>query len=92
MPRFSKVIAGVNHKDSWHPKRGAARFLCPWEKMDAESRAALPGVLRESLEKEGATLTGGTDPLCLNTVSPMKFKSPKFSGPVLYFIVLRCSR
>jgi len=35
-----------------------ARFLCPWEKMDAESRAALPGALRESLEKEGATLTG----------------------------------
>lgn len=34
------------------------RFLCPWEKMDAESRAALPGALRESLEKEGATLTG----------------------------------
>eukprot|EP00438_Fugacium_kawagutii_P008847 Skav208547 [mRNA] locus=scaffold1216:422081:423249:+ [translate_table: standard] len=26
--------------------------------MDAESRSALPGVLRESLEKEGATLTG----------------------------------
>ena len=34
------------------------RFLCPWEKMDAESRAALPGALRESLEKEGAALTG----------------------------------
>jgi len=35
-----------------------ARFLCPWDKMDTESRSALPQVLRESLETEGATLTG----------------------------------
>eukprot|EP00434_Breviolum_minutum_P007150 symbB.v1.2.006311.t1/scaffold354.1/size221495/6 len=35
-----------------------ARFLCPWDKMDPESRSALPQVLRESLETEGATLTG----------------------------------
>ena len=34
------------------------RFLCPWDKMDTESRSALPQVLRESLETEGATLTG----------------------------------
>ena len=36
------------------------RFLCPWDKMDPESRSALPQVLRESLETEGATLTGKT--------------------------------
>ncbi|CAK9090290.1 Hypothetical protein (Fragment) [Durusdinium trenchii] len=35
-----------------------ARFLCPWDTMDTEHRSALPSVLRESLEKEGAALTG----------------------------------
>jgi len=35
-----------------------ARFLCPWETMQPEAKAALPGVLKESLEKDGASLTG----------------------------------
>ncbi|CAE7875776.1 CRWN1, partial [Symbiodinium microadriaticum] len=35
-----------------------ARFLCPWESLDADAKSMLPGALKESLEKDGASLTG----------------------------------
>mmetsp|Transcript_28534 Transcript_28534/g.67019 ORF Transcript_28534/g.67019 Transcript_28534/m.67019 type:complete len:384 (-) Transcript_28534:343-1494(-) len=35
-----------------------ARFLCPWESMDADAKSMLPGALKESLENDGASLTG----------------------------------
>lgn len=35
-----------------------ARFVYPWEKVEAEMRNQLPDALRESLEAEGAAMTG----------------------------------
>ena len=36
----------------------SCRFLCPWESLDADAKSMLPGALKESLEKDGASLTG----------------------------------
>ena len=42
----------------WRCTECCQRFLCPWDSLDAEAKSALPGALKECLEKEGASLTG----------------------------------